>query len=72
MFSSIAKSESPHHDEHEHGSRQDAHMHGVYREPYKKLFFRIIVGDFCRIYEEVRDSASWDHVAAWEMFAGRF
>ena len=29
VFSSIAKSESSHHDEHGHGSKQDKHMHGV-------------------------------------------
>ena len=29
LFSSIAKSESSHHDKHGHGSKQDKHMHGV-------------------------------------------
>ena len=29
VFSSIAKSESAHHDEHGHASKQDKHMHGV-------------------------------------------
>ena len=29
VFSSIAKSESSHHDEHGHGSKQDKHLHGV-------------------------------------------